>query len=106
MINADNQFIDIVGLKIGWSPEPIRPIRRAFETPFTDMWVRCQREGAIRRSAHPRDAIDMAGSVRNGERRLQMLTMVVAGFCTGAVDAEALVHDMVVSGKLKARTSF
>lgn len=94
MINSDERFIDATGLRIGRSPTAIMPIRSAFEPNFADLWLDCQRQEQIRKAAHPRDAIDMAGSIRNKDRRLQMLTTLVGGICTDAIDPEALVSEL------------
>lgn len=94
MINSDEGFIDATGLRIGQTPGAIRPIRGAFEANFATLWRDCQRQGMIRPAAHPRDAMDMTGGIRNRERRLQMLTTLVTGLCTDAVDTEALIREM------------
>lgn len=94
MINSDDHFINATGLRIGHSPAAIRPIRTTFEPNFATLWVDAQRREQLRTSAHPRDAMDMAASIRNQKRRIPMLTTLVSGISTNAVDAEALISEL------------
>jgi AcrR family transcriptional regulator len=94
MTTADDGFITAAGLAVGRAPRAIHPIRQSFEPAFAELWVEAQREGQLRRGADPRDAVEMAGAIRDRTRRIQMMTMLTAGICTAAVDAESLVGEM------------
>ena len=94
MTTADDKFISAAGLTVGRAPRAIHPIRRSFEPAFASLWVQAQREGVLRRSADPRDAVEMAGAIRDRTRRIQMMTMLTAGICTTAVDPERMISEM------------
>lgn len=95
MTTADDRFIAAAGLKVGHAPpRALQPIRQSFDPLFAALWVEAQREGMLRRSADPRDAVELAGAIRDGSRRIQMMTMLTAGICTGAVESEVLVSEM------------
>lgn len=96
MTTADNQFIKALGLRIGHEPAVIGPLRDAFDLAFGEIWRDGQERGDIRRGADPSDAIEMAGAVRESGRRLQMLTLVVAGIATPEIDPEQLIREMYV----------
>lgn len=94
MTTTDDKFISAAGITVGRAPRAIHPIRQSFELPFAALWVQAQREGKLRRGADPRDAVEMAGAIRDRTRRIQQVTMLTAGICTTSVDAEALVSEM------------
>jgi AcrR family transcriptional regulator len=96
MTTADSRFIKALGLHVGREPAAIGPIREAFDPAFAVIWREGQRRGEIRRGADPNDAIEMAGAVRESGRRLQMLTLVVAGIATTEIEPEQLIRDMYV----------
>jgi AcrR family transcriptional regulator len=96
MTTADSRFIKALGLHVGHEPAGIGPIREAFDPAFALIWRAGQQKGEIRRGADPNDAIEMAGAVRESGRRLQMLTLVVAGIATPEIEPEQLIREMYV----------
>lgn len=94
MTTADDRFIAAAGLKVGRAPGAIQPIREAFDPAFAALWIQAQRDGHLRRAADPRDAVELAGAIRERTRRIQMMTMLTAGICVSAVDAESLVSEI------------
>jgi AcrR family transcriptional regulator len=96
MTTTDDRFISNLGLRPGHDPTGIKPIRDRFDPVFASIWSDGQSRGEIRRGADPGDAIEIAGGVRQSGRRLQMLTLVVAGIATPTIDPEQLIRDMYV----------
>ncbi|MCW4385647.1 TetR/AcrR family transcriptional regulator [Salinibacterium sp. SYSU T00001] len=94
MTTADAEFIHALGLRVGHDPSGIGPLRDAFDPSFAELWALGQEHGEIRRTAHPNDAIEMAGAIRESNRRLQMLTLLVAGIATPQVDPEQIVREL------------
>ncbi|MCK6211374.1 TetR/AcrR family transcriptional regulator [Georgenia sp. EYE_87] len=84
MTTRDHRFIRGAGIEVGTTP--VLHIRAAFEPDFATSWVAAQSGGYIRRTADPRDAIDMAGVIRDPQRRVSMLAMLAGGLCTDKVD--------------------
>jgi AcrR family transcriptional regulator len=84
MTTRDSNFIAGAGIQVG--KKPAEHIRAEFEPLFAQSWVSAQSAGFIRRTADPRDAIDMAGVIRDPRRRIPMLAMLVGGICTDRVD--------------------
>ncbi len=84
MTTSDHRFILGAGIEVG--KKPVEHIRSAFEPHFAISWVAAQSAGYIRRTADPRDAIDMAGVIRDPQRRVPMLAMLAGGICTDKVD--------------------
>ncbi|WP_170297144.1 TetR/AcrR family transcriptional regulator [Georgenia thermotolerans] len=87
MTTRDHRFIRGAGIEVGTTP--VEHIRAAFEPRFATSWVAAQSAGQIRRTADPRDAIDMAGMIRDSQRRVPMLAMLAGGICTDKVDVGA-----------------
>ena len=85
MTTRDHRFIVGAGITT-LGQKPVDQIRAAFEPFFASSWVAAQSDGCIRRTADPRDAMDMAGSVRDPERRVAMLALIAGGICTEKVD--------------------
>lgn len=84
MTTADHRFIVGAGIQVG--TKPVEHIRASFEPPFAQSWVQAQSSGHLRKNANPRDAIDMAGVIRDARRRVPMLAMLAGGICTDKVD--------------------
>lgn len=99
MTTADAGFIKALNLHVGHDPAGIGPLRDAFEPAFAAIWRTGQERGEIRRNADARDAIEMAGAIRESSRRLQMLALLVAGIATPTVDPEQFVRDLFLAHK-------
>lgn len=84
MTTRDHRFILGAGIEVG--KKPVEHLRADFEPYFARSWVAAQSAGHIRRTADPRDAIDMAGAIRDPRRRVSMLAMLAGGICTDKVD--------------------
>jgi AcrR family transcriptional regulator len=93
MTTQDHRFIRGAGIEVGMTP--VEHIRAAFEPRFATSWVAAQSSGHIRRTANPRDAIDMAGMIRDPQRRVPMLAMLAGGVCTDKVDVAAFAAKAV-----------
>ncbi|TQL46651.1 TetR family transcriptional regulator [Homoserinimonas aerilata] len=99
MTTSDAEFIHALGLRVGHDPTGIGPLRDQFDPIFAQLWVNGQERGEIRRTAHPHDAIEMAGAIRESSRRLQMLTLLVAGIATPQVDPDQIVRELYLRAK-------
>lgn len=99
MTTSDAQFIHALGLRVGHDPTGIGPLRDAFDPSFAELWAIGQERGEIRRTAFSNDAIEMAGAIRESQRRLQMLTLLVAGIATPQVDPDEIVRELYLRGK-------
>lgn len=85
MTTRDHRFLVGAGItKLG--QKPVEHIRAEFEPHFASFWVAAQSGGYIRRTADPRDAMDIVGSIRDPKRRVPMLAMIAGGICTEKVD--------------------
>ena len=91
MVTADDAFIVAAGLWIGRTPIDILPVKAQFDPTFAHLWSSAQRRNLIRPRADSRDAMELAGMIRSIERRGPMLSVLVNGICTDAVDVERLV---------------
>ena len=91
MVTADEAFIAATGLRVGRSPAGILPLKAVFDPTFAALWSHAQRRNTIRLGADPRDAMELAGMLRDHERRMPMFLTLVNGICTDAVDAESLL---------------
>ena len=91
MVTADDAFIAAAGLRIGRTPIDILPVKAHFDPLFAQLWASAQRSDLIRRRADSRDAMELAGMIRSPDRRGPMLSVLVSGICTDAVDVERLV---------------
>lgn len=101
MVTTDDAFILAVGLRVGHTPEGIRPFKARFDPLFATLWTTAQRRNQIRRSADPRDAMQLAGMIRDQQRRKQMLLTLINGICTDKVDAErVLAHRLRATEQL------
>lgn len=89
MTSSDHRFILGANLELG--TVPVEDLRTLFEPNFAESWVDAQKVGHIRSAAHPRDAIDMAGVIRDKARRLPMFRMLAEGICTPEVDVSAFI---------------
>ena len=99
MTTTDAHYIQALGLRVGHDPTGIGPLRDSFDPCFARLWAVGQERGEIRASAHPNDAIEMAGAIRESTRRLQMLTLLVAGIATPQVDPDAIVRELYLRRK-------
>jgi AcrR family transcriptional regulator len=93
MTTRDHRFILGAGIEVG--KKPVEHIRAEFEPHFARSWVAAQSTGHIRRTADPRDAIDMAGAIRDPRRRTSMLGVLAGGICTDRVDVVGFVSKAV-----------
>lgn len=93
MTTSDGRFIKGAGIELG--RRPVEHLREAFEPHFATSWVAAQSAGQIRRTADPRDAIDMAGVIRDPHRRVPMLAVLAGGICTEKVDVTAFASRAV-----------
>ena len=92
MTTRDHEFIVGAGIEVG--KKPADHIRAVFEPHFALSWVRAQASGHIRRTADPRDAIDMAGVIRDPRRRIPMLGMLAGGICTDKTDIAGFLDQL------------
>jgi AcrR family transcriptional regulator len=92
LVSDDAQFIQAAGLKVGTTPAAIAPVREVFDARFDELWNAARASGSVRRSADPRDAVELVGSIRNKERRTPMLATIVGGFVAPQVDVERLMR--------------
>jgi AcrR family transcriptional regulator len=86
MVTADEAFITATGLRIGRNPPGILPLKARFEPAFAALWEDARRRRLIRAHADPRDAVELAGMIRDRERRAAMLHVLLTGICTDRVD--------------------
>lgn len=93
MTTRDHEFIVAAGIEVG--KKPAEHVRAVFEPHFALSWVSAQSSGHIRRTADPRDAIDMAGVIRDPRRRISMLAMLAGGLCTEKVDIAGFAEKAV-----------
>lgn len=91
MVTADDAFIAAAGLRIGRTPIDILPVKAQFDPLFALLWSSAQRRDLIRPRVDSRDAMELAGMIRSTDRRGPMLSVLVSGICTDAVDVERLV---------------
>ena len=91
MVTADEAFIAATGLHVGRTPIDILPVKAEFDPLFARLWAGAQERNMIRARADARDAIELAGMMRNDERRAPMLLTLLNGICTNAVDVERVV---------------
>jgi AcrR family transcriptional regulator len=82
MVTADGAFIESAGIRVGQLPDvAIKGPKTAFDQALAQLWVRGQRAGEVRRTADPRDLIELAGSIRDRGRRASQLRLLVEGTC-------------------------
>jgi len=93
MTTRDHRFILAAGIEVG--KKPAEHLRADFEPHFAQSWVSAQSAGHIRRTADPRDAIDMAGVIRDPRRRISMLALLAGGICTDKVDVAGFAERAV-----------
>jgi len=91
MVTADDAFILAADLRIGRTPTGIQPHKAHFDPLFEAMWAAAQHSGQIRVHADRRDALELAGMIRDTQRRTHMLRLLINGICTDTVDAEQLL---------------
>jgi AcrR family transcriptional regulator len=91
MVTADDAFILAADLRIGRTPSGIQPHKAHFDPLFEAMWAAAQRSAQIRAHADRRDALELAGMIRDAQRRTHMLSLLINGICTDTVDAERLL---------------
>jgi AcrR family transcriptional regulator len=103
MVTADEDFIAATGLRVGRSPAGILPLKASFDPAFATLWSRAQRRNTLRHGADPRDAMELAGMIRDGQRRVPMLLTLVTGICTVDVDAEQLLTERLGRSGVTAR---
>jgi AcrR family transcriptional regulator len=103
MVTADEVFIAATGLRVGRTPAAILPLKAAFDPAFAALWSRAQRRNTLRQGADPRDAMELAGMIRDNERRMPMLLTLVNGICTDGVNAESLVAERLGRGAATVR---
>lgn len=93
-VTADDTFIRTTGLRVGHTPAAIQPIRAQFDPLFAALWAGAQQRGQIRASAHPRDAMHLAATIRDQQRRTSMLLLLSNGISSGTEDTERLLCDL------------
>ncbi|MGY1815723.1 TetR/AcrR family transcriptional regulator [Blastococcus sp. SYSU D00820] len=89
MTTRDTDFIRAARIEVG--RRPVEHLRAEFEPRFARSWVAAQSAGHIRRTADPRDAVELAGAIRDPRRRVAMLGLLAGGICTDRVDVAAFV---------------
>lgn len=93
-ITADDGFIQSTGLRVGYTPVPIQPVRARFDPLFAALWAAAQHRGQIRANAHPRDAMHLAATIRDQQRRTSMLVLLSNGISSETPDTERLIRDL------------
>ena len=82
MVTADSAFIESAGIRVGRLPDvAIKGPKALFDEAMAHLWVRGQLAGEVRRTADPRDLIELAGQIRDHGRRASQLRLLVAGAC-------------------------
>jgi AcrR family transcriptional regulator len=103
MVTVDEGFIAATGLRVGRTPAGILPLKATFDPAFAALWSRAQRRNDVRQGADPRDAMELAGMIRDSDRRMPMLLTLVNGICTEAVNAESLLAERLGRDAATAR---
>jgi len=70
---------------------PHRRFAARFDPLLAQLWSTAQQRNMIRPRAAASDAMELAGLIRNNERRGPMLLTLLNGICTDAVDVEQLL---------------
>ncbi len=91
MVTADRAFIAAAGLRVGREPRAITPAKAAFDAALATVWARAVRDGQVRRSADPRDLVELAGTVSDPGRRASRLGLLLAGASAVPDDGERLL---------------
>ena len=91
MVTADRDFIAAAGLRVGREPRAIAPAKAAFDAALATVWARAVRDGQVRRSADPRDLVELAGTVSDAARRGPRLALLLAGVSAVPEDGERLL---------------
>jgi AcrR family transcriptional regulator len=91
MTTTDRRFLK--GADIEVARVPVEKLVAEFEPYFASAWVSAQTSGEIRRTADPRDLIELAGSVRDPRRRVPMIAMLAGGVCTDRVDVARFARE-------------
>lgn len=94
MVSTDREFIVALGIKVGRTPSGIRPWKHRFDRHLAVLWVAAQRRGEVRRHAVPHDVLELAGMIRDPERRGRMVLTLVNGICSDGVDGERLLRGL------------
>jgi AcrR family transcriptional regulator len=92
MVTADDAFIDAAGVRVGRTPAGILPLKARFDPLFAGLWSDAQACGMVRPDAEPGDAVEIAGMIRDADRRVPMLVLLARGICTEHVDAAAVLR--------------
>lgn len=93
-ITADDTFIQTTGLRVGHTPTAIQPVRAQFDPLFATLWTAARQRGQIRANAHPRDALHLASTIRDHQRRTSMLLLLSNGITSDTEDPERLLQDL------------
>ena len=92
MVTADSAFIESAGIRVGRLPDAaIKGPKTAFDEVLAQLWIRGQRSGELRRTADPRDLMEMAGGIRDRGRRGSQLRVLVQGVCVQPDSGTALL---------------
>lgn len=86
MVTADRDFIAALSLDVGRTPAGIKPVKEQFDHQFARIWAAAQRGGELRRHADPRDVMELAGLIRNDDRRAPMVLTLLSGISAASVD--------------------
>lgn len=92
MVTADREFIAALGLDIGRTPLGIQPVKRCFDQHLAVLWAAAQQRGEVRRNANPHDIAELAGMIRNPERRSHMVLTLINGICSDGIDGQQLLR--------------
>ncbi|NYJ05195.1 TetR/AcrR family transcriptional regulator [Petropleomorpha daqingensis] len=96
MVSADDRLIAGAGWQVGRSPTAVLvPAKAGYDAALAALWARGQAEGTVHRRADPRDAMELAGCVRDTSRRPAQLRLLVVGLCARPEGGEALVEQML-----------
>lgn len=79
MVTIDDGFIREAGITVGRTPDGILPVKARFDDLFTLLWTRAAARAEVRPQLDPRDAIEMAGMIRDFRGDNGKLGIVLAG---------------------------
>jgi AcrR family transcriptional regulator len=93
MVSADDRLITGAEWQVGRSPSALLvPAKAGYDAALAGIWARGRTEGTVHRRADPRDVMELAGCLRNADRRPAQLRLLVAGLSARPEVGEPLVE--------------
>jgi AcrR family transcriptional regulator len=84
MVTEDDRFIEAAELRVGRTPYAILPVKSRFDAVYARLWAAAQAQGSIRRGVDHHDAMEIAGHIRDPDRRAQQVGLLIAGICAAS----------------------